>query len=230
MRRRRVPELMDNPSLDSIEHQDALTALDRIHRMLGAYAGLYREAQRIAGKGNPSILDLGTGGGGFLAYAASRGNVPGQAVGNALIGLDRSMFALQRARRCHAPAPPVLVADARAIPLGDGSVDVVTALLFLHHFDEADAGSVLKEAARVARKGLVVCDLWRSRLALLATWIATRAVSRSWVFHVDGPRSVHAAFNTDELALLAERAGLGGARVTRHLPFRTLLTWKKAIG
>ncbi len=70
-------------------------------------------------------------------------------------------------------------------------------------------------------------DLERSRLALSLIWLGTRVLSRSHVFHVDGPRSVHAAFRQQELADLAHRAGLKGARLQKRFPFRLILIWKK---
>ena len=47
------------------------------------------------------------------------------------------------------------------------------------------------------------------------------------VFHVDGTRSVKAAFTPAEAALLAAKAGLHGARVTTHWPQRWLLAWSR---
>ena len=86
---------------------------------------------------------------------------------------------------------------------------------------------VLREAARVARLGIVIDDLSRSAAAFVVTWLGTRILSRSHVFHVDGPRSVRAAFRQEELAQLAGRAGLNGARVEKRFPFRLLVVWKK---
>ena len=94
----------------------------------------------------------------------------------------------------------------------DNSVDVVVYSLFLHHFEVSDDVIILGEAARVARRGIVVDDLSRSRLVWLVTWIVTRPFGRSRIFHVDGPRSVAAAFSKDEMIELARQAGLLDAR------------------
>jgi ubiquinone/menaquinone biosynthesis C-methylase UbiE len=141
--------------------------------------------------------------------------------------LDNSPFALQQIRQWHGEAIRCLCADARRIPISNDSVDVVISSLFLHHFDEPDAVRVLREAARVTRKGLVVGDLSRSKLALALTWLTTRAISRSRVFHVDGTRSVQAAYKPEELLALAKRAGLEGARIRKQFPFRLVLIWQK---
>ncbi len=87
--------------------------------------------------------------------------------------------ALGLAQRWYGQVIRWLPADARNIPLADDSIDIVTCSLFLHHFGEADAVLVLREAARVARLGIVIDDLSRSRVALVLTWFATRILSRS---------------------------------------------------
>jgi hypothetical protein len=100
--------------------------------------------------------------------------------------------------------------------------------LFLHHLQDRDAVRVLRELARVARVGLVVSDLARSRLGLVLAFGAGRAVTRSRVVHVDSVKSVRAAFTRDELAAMASEAGLNGANVREIWPERLLLTWSRS--
>ncbi len=227
MMRLRRSELMDDPGLDRHTHAHALRALNRINRLLGVDQRRRRGLGRLGPTDRMSVLDLGTGGGGFLAHLAERrGVMPGAP----LLGLDRSGAALGLARAWYDGAAALIVGDAREIPLDDNSVDVVTCSLFLHHFDEPDVVAILRESARVARRGVLVVDLARSRLALALTWIATRLISRSPVFHIDGPRSVQAAFRVEELAELANQAGLIDARVEKQIPFGLSLVWRKPGG
>jgi SAM-dependent methyltransferase len=224
MIRCRTCELMDDPGLDAGVHAHALRSLNRVNRLLAVDLGLYAGVRQLGPVDRMSVLDLGAGGGGFLDYLSRRRGGTGRPV---LVGLDRSAFALRQARAWYDGGIRSLLADALRVPLADNSVDVVTCSLFLHHFDEPDAVAILREAARVARRGIVVGDLTRSWLALVLTWLATRMVSRSPVFHVDGTRSVRAAFRVDEVADLARRAGLAGASVRRRFPFRLMLIWRK---
>lgn len=243
--RDRQPELMDNPALDHDEHRAALRSLDRVNNALGVNRRLFRAIRTTACGPVDSILDVGTGGGGFLRYC--RGQRPSDKP-SLLIGLDRSASALAMARswsesndagdlRPNRPATSPhtsirslswISADARRLPLQDASVDVVVCSLFLHHFDEAEIVDILREFARVARRGVVVGDLVRSRASFVLTWLATRLTSRSRVFHVDGPRSVRAALTPTELRSCADRAGMHGAIVRGHLPFRMILSWTRA--
>jgi ubiquinone/menaquinone biosynthesis C-methylase UbiE len=224
MQRVRTAELMDHPGIDPAAHAHALRSLNRIDRLTRVHCRLYGCVDRLCGKAAASILDLGSGGGGFLRYVAERRNGNGDGL---LLGLDRSPGALALSNEWHGADILGVAADGRQLPFADESVDVVTCSLFLHHFGEADVVRILREAARVARRGIVVGDLSRSRTALVLTWLTTRLVSRSPVFHVDGVRSVRAAFRAPELAELVRQAGLKGARVTRRFPFRLVMLWEK---
>ena len=226
MIRCRLPELMDRPLLDEHQHTHALEALNHINRMLGTDQVLYACLRKVNGGDPSSVLDLGSGGGGFLGYIASQ-NADG--TDQMLLGLDKSAFAIRQAERWQPNNIRWLCADVLHMPLARNSVDWVTSSLFLHHFDEEVVVDILRAASQVARKGVVMADLTRSRPALALTWLTTRLTSRSQVFHIDGPRSVRAAFRPRELQGLAESAGLKGARVTRRFPFRMFLTWRKAL-
>lgn len=249
MKRVRQPELMDDPALGPAAHEHALASLNWTNRVLGAHRRLYGHLAELGDPERISLADFGAGGGGLLGHIIKRrGGTPehGQdrrpaehgrdhrAASNGqdafppiLLGVDASPFALACARGWQGPELKCAVADVRRVPLADGSVDVVTCQLLLHHFDEPDVVAILREAARVARRGILIADLSRSGPALVLTWLTTRLVSRSKVFHQDGPRSVRAAYRPREMARLAEQAGLRGARVKSVFPFRWVLVWKK---
>ena len=79
----------------------------------------------------------------------------------------------------------------------------------------------------MARRAVLVSDLSRSRAGHFFAWAGCRLLSRSRVFHVDGTRSVKAAFTPEEARGLAAHAGLDGARVTTHWPQRWLMNWTR---
>lgn len=224
MIRHRVPEVMDQSSLDEQEHLYALWALNWVNRFLGIDRTMAACVRRIAGMGPLSVLDLGSGGGGFLGYLVDHNRAT---LNHRPIGLDRSKRALQHASLCQSPRIRWICGDALCIPLKDNSVDIVTCSLFLHHFDGPQVIRILTEARRVAAVGLVLADLTRSRLALMLTWLCTHLASRSVVFRHDGPASVRAAYTRKEMAALASRAGLENVPVQRQFPFRMMLIWGK---
>lgn len=210
---------MDDPSLCAKAHHHALQSLAFTNRLLGIDTSVRRALNRAAPV-NASVLDLGCGGGALLR------RVDPTRSRKLLVGVDRSKFALGLADTLN-PFVARIAADVRRLPLAADSVDVVVCNLLLHHFDPDDAVIVLAEAARVARCAVVISDLTRSRMAWLLTWVTTRLLSRSWVFHLDGPRSVRAAYACAEMHALARQAGMNSAIVTRQFPFRMLLVWLK---
>ena len=116
-------------------------------------------------------------------------------------------------------------ADVLTEPLTD-RYDVIVSTLFLHHLE---AGQVVRLLRVLATRAdlIVMDDLVRSVRGYLTAVLGTRLLTRSPVVHVDGPRSVRAAWTPAELLELARKAGLGGAKITRHFPQRMVLTWSR---
>jgi ubiquinone/menaquinone biosynthesis C-methylase UbiE len=232
MRRRRETELMDDPNVDQRAHRLALAALRRSNRWLGCDAVLVRTLAAIAPAREARLLEIGAGGGGLIeALADHDRKMEGR---YRLIGLDRSLFAIadaqahiEKATIASGPVFAFVAGDALRLPFASQSVDVAICSLLLHHFDPDDAVRLLQEAARVARHGVVIGDLDRSALAWLLTCVATRLMSRSRIFHVDGPRSVRAAYRPTEVLRLAEQAGLATAIVRNNFPFRWTMIWQR---
>ncbi len=118
------------------------------------------------------------------------------------------------------------VLDVTRAPLPRG-YDLVVSNLFLHHLTLDEAVAFLSSMARAGRM-ILVQDLVRSLMGYGLAWSTLRLISRSHVAHVDGPRSVQAAFRIPEVATMAGAAGLEGARVERCWPQRFLLTWRRS--
>lgn len=227
MRRRREPELMDDPNVDQGAHRAALAALRRSNRMLGVDTQLVDVVAAVAPPGDARFLELGTGGGGLLAALATHFRRTQRQY--RLVGLDRSPFALANAQTYvgAGQASEFVVGNALQLPFADRAVDVVICSLLLHHFDPEDAIRLLQEASRVACHAVVVGDLDRTPLAWSLTWLVTRLMSRSRLFHIDGPRSVRAAYRPAEALELAARAGLATATLRKVFPFRWTMIWRR---
>ena len=106
------------------------------------------------------LVDLATGTGLLLRRLAAAPVRP-----RAAIGLDHSAGML--ARVGDLPAGwSTLTADARAVPLPDGSADVVTCAYLLQLLAPADRAAVLAEARRLLAREAGP----RSRLVVVTTW------------------------------------------------------------
>lgn len=229
-RRKRRPEIMDQPDLDALEHAAALRGLGRINAFSQSIGALWPMIARLARErpGSPlRVLDLASGGGDVpvaLARRAARARLDVR-----VDGCDISPRAVAFAR-AKAEARRVEVGffecDAVAGTLSTG-YDVLTSTLFLHHLDDPTAVDVLRRMREAAGVAVLVDDLVRSRAGHALAWAGCRVLSRSRVVHHDGPASVSAAFTPAEALELARRAGLDGATITRHWPQRFLLAWRR---
>jgi SAM-dependent methyltransferase len=114
------------------------------------YRGVAADVARVAPP-QARILELGSGPGHLAARMAREHGLD-------VTGLDLDPDMVDRARanaaRGAAPdqgQPTFVVGDAAALPFADGSFDLVTSTMSMHHWDDAVAG--LREIARVLRPG-----------------------------------------------------------------------------
>lgn len=222
--RHRAPELMDQPGLSPHLHTHALRGLERINvasTAVGAvWQPIHARLPRDVPRGEVSVLDVACGAGDTLAGVAHRARACG--LGVSLYGCDISATAVAHARQRaaarrvngHFFQHDVLTHD---LPQ---RFDVITCSLFLHHLDDETAETLLAQLYAATRWLLIVCDLHRCRRGLALAWLGTRLLSRSTIVHVDGPRSVRAAFTRTEAARLAARARIPAATVESIWPCR----------
>ena len=115
--------------------------------------------------------------------------------------------------------------DAFALPFRPRSFDYVFSSLFLHHFTDEQVVELLAGFGRVARKQVLVIDLWRHPVPYYFISRTQRLFGWHPVTVNDGAISVEAAFSPRELLDLARRAGLAGARARSFIPaFRIALS------
>jgi arsenite methyltransferase len=121
-------------------------------------------------RGDETLLDMGCGRGAVLLAAAKR--LPhGRAIGVDLWRPDQTENS-QDGTLANAALEGVTdrvelhTADMTALPLADGSVDVIVSSLAIHNIpDRAGRQRALDEAVRVLRPGgrLAIADLWETR-------------------------------------------------------------------
>lgn len=210
-RRAEEPELLDL-GVSEAETLRSLGDLRFVNRWLGGTRSLLRALDSLLPATGPAwLLDVGCGSGDLPAACLERS--PGRV---RAVGVDLKPLHLEQT-----PAGILRVqADARKLPFPARSFDVVTASLFLHHFDGPEAAHVLKELWRVTRSALVVNDLHRARVPWLFARAALPRLLRSPVSVADGLLSIRRAFTPSELRRLMGEAGIEGARVERRFPYR----------
>ena len=198
-----VVELLDSGRLAMPEIEANLTDLARLNRLPGGTGASIAGIERLMGSGNAArILDVGTGRGDMpLAFAARGWDV-------AAADTNADVLAIAR-RELRGSAVEVVEADVRALPFDDGAFDVAHASLLLHHLDPDGVVTALRELRRVARRGVVINDLRRGLVPLLATAVSVTVFGRSRVTRSDGLASARRAYTLGELDHLLAEAGLG---------------------
>ena len=121
-----------------------------------------------------------------------------------------------------------VVGSATELPFPDNSFDVVVASQMTHHLDSDDAvRRHFAEAYRVARRGILICDLHRNPFfyaVLGLTLVAMRMPA--WIRH-DGLVSVRRGWRVPEWERLAREAGLKNYRAWMEHGTRVLLFAEK---
>lgn len=206
-------ELLDAETLDPRALRANLREMAQLNRLPGGSRASITAIRHLRPAAEGTLLDVGTGGGDLprrlrRAFPAAT-----------IVGVDARPEILQLAR-AWTPADlrtDLQVADARALPFADASVEVAHASLLVHHLDPADAVAALAEMRRVARRGVVINDLRRGLVPFVMTAASVLALSRGRYTRHDGILSARRAYTLDELDDLAATAGLRPA--WRSRPF-----------
>jgi ubiquinone/menaquinone biosynthesis C-methylase UbiE len=212
-------ELLDGPLDEPATLDGNLRDVRRINRWLGGVTLSAGAIEALAAhRPELTLLDVGTG--------------------SADIPVGLALLARKRRRQLHAVGidsrPEVLAAALRARPAGtafdgielhvgdgrrlgyaDRSFDVVHASLVLHHLDPATAVDMLREMGRVARLGVVINDLDRTRIGWAAAWLFGHLLTANRYTRHDAPLSVRMAYRPHEASAMLFAAGLRPVRVIR---------------
>ena len=163
------------------------------------------------------LLDVGCGSADLLAWLRKR-TPP-----SFMVGVDIKWLHLAQAPE----EIPCVAADARSLPFAAGSFDVVTASLFLHHFNGPDVATVLQELFRVTRRALIVNDLRRALVPYAFGRLAFPLLFKSPVSVADGLVSIRRAFTPHELAAAFADAGIAVC-IERTWPYGLMAIASKA--
>ena len=218
-------ELLDGPLDDPETLVGNLRDLARVNRWLGGVSLSLRALESVAGRladrgSTITLLDVGTGAAdiprAMLADWQRRGRrLMVTAVDDRAEVLDAARVASPGLTGI--PRLELAVADGRALPWADATFDVAHCSLLLHHLDERSAVVLLREMARVSRRGVIVNDLTRGRRFWLGAWLLAHAATRNRYTRHDAPLSVRRAWTIGEARALLAVAGLRPAFEARDV-------------
>ena len=226
--RHRQPEIMDAPDLPPARFDDTLEGLGRVNAVTRSSRLMWPDLKATARRHQDRpirVLDVACGGGDVLIALWRKASRAGIRV--EFEGCDGSPEAVRYASGAASKAGAPIkffrhYVTQDSLPSG---YDMIMSTLFLHHLDEEDAISFLREAALKAGDRVVVQDLVRSRLSYWFARLGTRLLLLSDICRLDGRTSVEGAFTRSEARELAREAGLQNAEIVPRLPFRYLIRW-----
>ena len=209
-----VREFLDGPLDDRAALEANLRDLSFINRMTGG-AALSVRAVRLLLPDGGTVVDVGAGAADIpvrlLADARRRGSpLEVTATDSRQEVLDAALAI--RPALGHIPGLTLGLADGLRLSWPDASFDVGHTSMVIHHLEPDDAVVFLAELRRVARRGIVVNDLARGRLAWLGAWLICHTLAASRFTRNDGPLSVRRAYTRDDMEGLIRRAGLSPVR------------------
>lgn len=204
-----APELLDQ-GVPEEEARFSLGDLRLVNRWLGGRRSL-GDAVRPYLRGGGRLLDVGCGSADLPAFLLR--SLPSRVTA---VGLDIKPLHLRQAP----PEVHRVAADVRTLPFRPRSFDVVTASLFLHHFDGPEVPRVLRALFDLSRRALVVNDLRRAHVPLIFGRAVFPWVFKSPVSVSDGLLSIRRGFRPEELRAGFAEAGIERVTIRRRFPYR----------
>jgi ubiquinone/menaquinone biosynthesis C-methylase UbiE len=204
--------------------QRSLRDLENLNRRWGASRVLEKFLlPRMLAQGSASSLlfDVGAGSG-AVARSLSR-RLAAAGLPARVVAVDLQWRHLAAGRTFDGNSAASLAADAFRLPFPDGAADWAVSTLLFHHFSPDENVRLLRELARVARRGFAMLDVRRHLFPLLFVAVAGRLAFETFVSVHDGQASVLQAYTPEEAEEIARRA-LPGSRVEKVFPFRMMVT------
>ncbi len=225
-----APEYMDDASAVGDDVLAALTEIAYVNRFLGGARTTRHALRRCVGPQpgqSLSLLDLGTGAADIPIAIVRWARARALDVRIDAVDFNPAICALARDNVAAYPEITIHEADVLALPFAPESFDYAHCAMFLHHFPQAEAAHIFRIMYRFCRKGFIVNDLHRHRMAFYAITCLARLLSRSPMFQHDAPVSVLRGFRRQDFAELARWSDIDNLTIKRLWPFRFMVIARK---
>jgi SAM-dependent methyltransferase len=222
MRRKVIPELLDDDAGTPAQIAASLADLRHINEWFGGTrttASLLRRVAAETRASQLSVLEVGSGAGDVPQEARMR--LAGSGVETRVTLLDRMWS--------HLPSNGAtsVCGDALQLPFRDGSFDVVSSSLFVHHLEPDALRRFASEALRVCRRAVLMNDLIRSRVHLAFVYAGLPLFRSRLTWH-DAPASVRRAYTLAEMEQMMQAVPGCHVEISRHYLYRMgVLLWKE---
>jgi SAM-dependent methyltransferase len=123
--------------------------------------------------------------------------------------------------------PDSVVGSALQLPFADGSFDLVVASQMTHHLGDDEVVTHWREAWRVTRDAIFICDLHRNAGLYALVWLTLHLMRADPTVLEDGLISVRRGFRLREWREFATKAGIPATHVWRYHGTRIVLQARK---
>lgn len=217
-------EYFDTPGLSQARRGSAYRELDRLNQFFHFSHTFVSRLPRWLGKPRCErleILDVGAGTGLLgkrISEWASRRGWDWR-----VTNLDMNPCPLDSCR-----GEKFVTGSALQLPFADSSFDLVIASQMTHHLTDKEVVQHWREAWRVTRDGVFICDLHRNAGLYGMLWLMMWLLRTDKQVFADGLISVERGFRRAEWRELAAQAGISEARVSLYYGTRIVLQARKA--
>ncbi len=202
-----VDELMDDPNMQLSTLKEAYEDINKCNHLLGGDSitidGVWELVQKDTKK-SYTILDMGCGDGTILRKLSdflSKNNVS-----HVMTGIDLREDVLTIAREKSVSYPQIKFEKIDILKADDSfACDIIINTLTMHHFGEERISQFLEQFVRLAKWGIVINDLQRSRLAYVLFKIFSFFFISTHVAKVDGLISISKGFIREDLKQLSKK-------------------------
>lgn len=227
-RRSNAPELLDRDGHSVAELAGALRDIRAVNRFLGGSRALLDALRPVIRRTKPgvplNVLDVGTGAADLPLAMVRCAERMGRELRVTAVDRDRTTAAIAAGEVARSSQIRIVCADAHHLPFPPGSFDVVTASMFLHHFELGDVARLLARFRELARRAVLINDLRRHLVPWSFIALVSRVTRRDPMFVHDAPLSVLRGFTVAELLQAARESGAASVTLRRRWPYRLALT------
>jgi len=216
-------EYFDQPSLSEAERAEAFRELDGINRLFKfSHPFVSRLPTWLGDKRceKLEILDVGAGTGLLGKRLSSWARRRGWDWG--FTDLDAHPVQLNPG-----DTAKTVTGSALELPFADGSFDLVVASQMTHHLTDEQVVRHWREAWRVTRDAMFICDLHRNAGLYAMLWLSLRLMRVSRTLREDALISVKRGFLRCEWLEMSARAEIPDAKVGLYYGTRIVLQARK---
>ncbi|WP_417429216.1 methyltransferase domain-containing protein [Halpernia sp.] len=219
-----LEESMDDFSMDN---QGLVTALDdiaKINQLLGGNSvtlnGVKCLLKNVPKNTEITILDFGCGSGDMVRMLSDFAKK--QNLNFKLIGIDANQATIRHAENCSKNYKNItyLAEDIFLYDFSKINIDIALITLTLHHFKDDEILKILKKIFNLVKKGIVVNDLQRSKLAYRLFQIIIFIFRLERMTANDGLISILRGFKKPDLELFSQKLNLKNYSIKWKWAFR----------